>query len=101
MTKTGEGDGRSCVRVTAPDQIGMLSTVCRWFADHGVSIDAADISTVDGTAKDVFLVRGDFDIDVLAGHLSGSTRSPPNPLASLRTLICGTQQRCAVVPIDR
>ncbi len=102
VTRTGEGDGRSCVRVTAPDRIGVLSTVCRWFADRGVSIDAADISTVDGTVKDVFLVRGDFDIDELAAHLSGSTnRSPANVLAPLRALVCGRHQRCAVVPIDR
>jgi hypothetical protein len=44
---------------------GLLSAVCRWFADQGVSIEAADIETAHGTANDVFLVDGDCPIDDL------------------------------------
>ena len=76
MTVTGEGDGRSVVRVTAPDRIGLLSAVCRWFADNGVSVEAASISTVDGIAKDVFLVDGDCDVDALARQLSTDVDRP-------------------------
>ena len=94
VTRTGEGDGRSSVRITVGDRLGVLSTVCRWFADHGVSIDAADIGTVDGVVKDVFLVRGDFDVDALADHLSESKRwQLPNPAAVLGGLL-----RCVRLP---
>ena len=64
------------MRVTAPDRIGLLSAVCRWFADHGVSVEAASISTVDGVAKDVFLVSGDCDVAALADHLSARRSCP-------------------------
>ena len=64
------------VRVTAPDRIGLLSAVCRWFADHDISVEAASISTVDGVAKDVFLVDGECDVDGLARHLSAERTHP-------------------------
>ena len=76
VSVTGEGDGRSVVRVTAPDRIGLLSAVCRWFAANEVSVEAASISTVDGVAKDVFLVEGACDVDGLVDHLSGRRRCP-------------------------
>ncbi len=76
VSVTGEGDGRSVVRVTAPDRIGLLSAVCRWFAANEVSVEAASISTVDGVAKDVFLVEGVCDVDGLVDHLSGRRRCP-------------------------
>ena len=84
VTHTGEGDGKSIVRVTAPDQLGLLAAVCRWLADHGGSIEAADITTVDGEAKDVFLVEGDVDTVSLARHLSA--RPGPTPCAMVRSL---------------
>ena len=76
VSVTGEGDGRSVVRVTAPDRIGLLSAVCRWFAANEVSVEAASISTVDGVAKDVFLVEGACDVDRLVDYLSGRRRCP-------------------------
>ncbi len=76
VTVSGEGDGRSVVRVLAPDRIGLLSAVCRWFADHQVSVEAASISTVDGVAKDVFLVSGECDVAALAEHLSARRSCP-------------------------
>jgi len=75
VTRTGAGSGETLVRVTAPDRLGLLSAMCRWFADQGVSIQAADIATVDGTATDVFLVRGELDIDLLAEHLTEPSSS--------------------------
>ena len=73
------------VQVTAPDRIGLLSAVCRWFADNDVSVEAASISTVDGIAKDVFLVDGDCDVDALARRLSTDHRSP---VWALMTALC-------------
>ena len=70
VTRTGGGGGKSIVRVSAADRLGLLSAVCRWFADQGVSIEAADIETVDGNANDVFLVDVDCHIDDLARRLS-------------------------------
>jgi glycine cleavage system regulatory protein len=71
VTQSGEGDGRSVVRVTAPDQLGLLSAICRWFADHDLAIEAAAIETIDAEAKDVFVVHGRCDVRGLARHLSG------------------------------
>ena len=87
VSRTGEGAGRSIVRVTAPDRIGLLSAVCRWFADAGISIEAADIATNRGTATDVFLVDGEFDADCLAEHLSGPASSRSTPAAVIDTLL--------------
>ena len=75
VTRAGEGATATLVRVTAPDRLGLLSGICRWFADHGVTIQSADISTVDGTARDEFMVDGDCDIDALAAFLS---EQPPS-----------------------
>ena len=39
------GVDRTLVKVTAPDGLGLLETVSRWFAEHGISIEAAEITT--------------------------------------------------------
>ena len=52
------GPRRSVVKVTGPDGLGFLEAISRWFAEHGVSIEAAEITTHDGTATDRFLVNG-------------------------------------------
>ena len=70
VTTTGAGTSTSIVRVNAPDDIGLLSATCRWFADHGISIEAAGIDTANGIANDVFLIDGDCDTSQLAAHLS-------------------------------
>ena len=59
------------------DDVGLLAAICRWFADQGVSIEAAGIDTVDGVASDVFLVDGECDTGALALHLSASPPAPP------------------------
>ncbi|MCU1376009.1 MAG: Alpha/beta hydrolase fold [Actinomycetia bacterium] len=61
---------RSLVRVSAPDQLGLLWATCRWFADHDVSIESVHATTVDGRAEDTFVVTGTCDADELAAHLS-------------------------------
>ena len=84
VTRSGAGPGTSIVRVTAPDNVGLLSAICRWFADHRISITAAGIATVDGVATDVFLVDGDCDTEQLARHLSAPpTRSCAGVLRTL------------------
>ena len=77
VTTTGAGTGTSIVRVNAPDDIGLLSATCRWFADHGISIEAAGIDTTHGVANDVFLIDGDCDTGQLAAHLSRASERAP------------------------
>jgi pimeloyl-ACP methyl ester carboxylesterase/predicted amino acid-binding ACT domain protein len=94
VTRTGEGVDQSLIRVTAPNRLGLLSAIARWFADQGISIHAADVATVDDAADDSFLVDGDCDTDALAAHLSGAGRSAtPTPDVLLRALRCGWPRR--------
>jgi predicted amino acid-binding ACT domain protein len=87
VTRSGAGPGTSIVRVTAPDDVGLLSAICRWFADHDLSIEAAGIATVDGMASDVFLVDGECDTADLELHLSRPTVAAPHCVRLLRTLL--------------
>ena len=67
----GEADsGRSLVRVTARDQLGLFSAICRWFAADSTSIEAVHASTSGGVATDTFVVLGTCDGGALARHLS-------------------------------
>jgi [protein-PII] uridylyltransferase len=70
--RTGAGDGTSVVRVTAPDRLGILGAIARWFADHDVSVEAANVATIDGQVQDVFLVRGSFEVEELSRSLSAA-----------------------------
>ncbi len=83
VTTTGGGTGTSIVRVHVPDDIGLLSATCRWFADHGISIEAAGIDTTNGMANDVFLIDADCDTTQLAAHLS---RAPGRASPCVRLL---------------
>jgi pimeloyl-ACP methyl ester carboxylesterase/predicted amino acid-binding ACT domain protein len=76
VTVGGGQPGGSMVTVTAPDAIGLLEAISRWFADHRVSVEAAEIATHDGVATDRFLVTGEFDPADLAAQLSADPRSP-------------------------
>ena len=67
--------GQSLIRVTGPNRLGLLSAISRWFADHGLSIEAADVSTVDDAADDTFLIDGECDTAALARYLSRPERS--------------------------
>jgi predicted amino acid-binding ACT domain protein len=68
---TGSANGDAMISVTAPDQTGLLATICRWFADSGASIQAAWI-TGEGDANDVFVVEGDVDVAALERHLTAA-----------------------------
>ncbi len=74
VTAAASSTGRLLVTVTAPDGLGLLGTVTRWFADHQVSIEAAEITTRNGLATDRFHVVGDLDPGELADHLSFATQ---------------------------
>ncbi|HEU4840408.1 MAG TPA: alpha/beta fold hydrolase [Ilumatobacteraceae bacterium] len=87
VTTTGAGTSSSIVRVTAPDDIGLLSATCRWFADHGISIEAAGIDTTNGVANDVFLIDGDCDTSQLAAHLSRAPRRSSQCVRLLRLVL--------------
>jgi pimeloyl-ACP methyl ester carboxylesterase/glycine cleavage system regulatory protein len=87
VSTTGAGTGTSIVRVNAPDDIGLLSATCRWFADHGISIEAAGIDTTNGTANDVFLIDGECDTGDLAAHLSRASRRSSPCLRLLRLML--------------
>ncbi|MDQ1520810.1 MAG: hypothetical protein QOI55_1883 [Actinomycetota bacterium] len=70
VTVDGSEPDRALVRVTAKDQVGLLWAICRWFADHGLSIESLRATTEHGMARDVFLVVGDHDASGLAQYLS-------------------------------
>ena len=74
----GAGADRSLVRLTAPDQIGLLWAVSDWFASQRASIESLDVSTTDGVAHDVFLVSGTFEAADLRRHLSCGTNRQDN-----------------------
>jgi pimeloyl-ACP methyl ester carboxylesterase/glycine cleavage system regulatory protein len=74
VTVQGAEADRSMVRVLAGDQIGLLSAVCRWFAERDVSIDSLHAQTVKGRADDTFLVAGQVDARALTGFLEGTPR---------------------------
>lgn len=70
VTVDGSEPERTLVRVSAHDQIGLLSAICRWFAEHDLSIESLHAATEGETARDVFLVTGSCSADELASHLS-------------------------------
>jgi pimeloyl-ACP methyl ester carboxylesterase/predicted amino acid-binding ACT domain protein len=65
----GAGGDRSMVRVTARDQLGLLSALCRWFATQDVNIESLQARTAGGVVDDTFLVVGDVDGDALVRFL--------------------------------
>ena len=71
----GSGAGRSLVEITAGDQLGLLSTLCRCFADLGADIEAVSARTVKGVAHDTFIVTGDLDEEGILGQLD-AVRAP-------------------------
>lgn len=70
----GANGGRWLVRVTAPDQVGLLWAICQWFADLGVSIESLHAATDGAVASDTFIVDGPCDADALAARLSSPSR---------------------------
>ncbi|HVV38555.1 MAG TPA: hypothetical protein VHC63_18245 [Acidimicrobiales bacterium] len=70
VRRTGVANGEDMISVVAPDQTGLLATVCRWFSDAGVSIEAAWINGEHDQANDVFVVDGDVDCGALERTLT-------------------------------
>ena len=76
VTSSPSGMGRSVVTVSAPDQVGLLWAICRWFADHNVTIEAARAAVAeDGQVEDHFVVVGEPDGRGLAARLTEPTAS--------------------------
>ncbi len=66
---TGSANGDAMISVVAPDQQGLMATICRWFSDAGVSIRAAWIAG-DDEVSDVFVIDGDVDVAALERRLT-------------------------------
>jgi UTP:GlnB (protein PII) uridylyltransferase len=69
VRRTGVANGDDMISVVAPDQTGLLATICRWFSDAGANIEAAWI-TGDEEANDVFVVDGEVDLADLEKRLT-------------------------------
>ncbi|MEY2468943.1 MAG: hypothetical protein QOF21_1641 [Actinomycetota bacterium] len=74
VSRTGAANGDPMITVVAPGQLGLLATICRWFANSGASIEAAWI-TGEVEANDVFVVRGDVDLTGLERMLTAEDES--------------------------
>lgn len=70
VTVNGTWPSDTVVELSAPDAVGLLWATCRWFAEHGVTIRSATVTTNYGIADDGFIVHGPVDADALAAHLS-------------------------------
>jgi pimeloyl-ACP methyl ester carboxylesterase/glycine cleavage system regulatory protein len=64
----GAGD-RSLVKVVAPDEQGLLATICRHFQDHDINIETLQARTRNGMADDTFLVIGNVGVEGLKAQL--------------------------------
>jgi len=70
VSSDGRPPGQTLVRVSAPDQSGLLSAICNWFADHDVSVESLHATTDGERVHDVFLVSGAVAPAELAQYLS-------------------------------
>jgi hypothetical protein len=68
VTVQGAGD-RSIVKVVAPDEQGLLATICRYFHVHDINIETLQARTRNGLADDTFLVIGMVEAEGLKAHL--------------------------------
>jgi glycine cleavage system regulatory protein len=70
VTVAGDHQDQTLVRVVARDQIGLLATICRYFADRGLSVESVHAATDGATARDVFVITGECCAADLARRLS-------------------------------
>lgn len=70
----GADGNRSVVRVTAPDQLGLLSALCHGFAMQGANIESLHAQTTNGVADDTFLVVGPVNGEALAVLMGAGER---------------------------
>jgi predicted amino acid-binding ACT domain protein len=74
VSAVGQGMGRCLLTIRAPDQVGLLWSICRWLADTGIGIEAARVGSRGGLAEDHFLVVGVPEVAALTAHLGGGPR---------------------------
>jgi pimeloyl-ACP methyl ester carboxylesterase/glycine cleavage system regulatory protein len=65
----GAGD-RSMVKVVAPDEPGLLTTICRYFQAHQANIETLQARSRHGVARGTFLVIGSIEGEDLKAHLT-------------------------------
>jgi UTP:GlnB (protein PII) uridylyltransferase len=94
VTVTVQGaDDRSIVKVVAPDEQGLLATICRYFQVHDVNIETLQARTRNGLADDTFLVIGKVDAEGLQAHLdrppaaAGASLDPAAPTEAQREVM--------------
>ena len=66
---SSEDAERWLLHVRAPDQIGLLWSICCGLAESGVGIQAAAIGGADGMADDLFVLDDEPDVDALRDRL--------------------------------
>lgn len=74
----GDGD-RIMVTITAPDEPGVLSTLCRTFAAGGMNIESLNASTSNAIACDTFLVAAASDAGAVTRLFTEQTAGAPRP----------------------
>lgn len=84
VTVQGAGD-RSIIKVVAPDEQGLLATICRYFHLHDVNIETLQARTRDGLADDTFLVIGVVAAEGLKAHLERPPAAADPPDADVPT----------------
>jgi UTP:GlnB (protein PII) uridylyltransferase len=72
VTAYGDEAEQTLVRVQAPDQVGLLSSICRWFANQELSVESVHATTDGNIASDVFLINGTCNAAALQLHLGGN-----------------------------
>jgi pimeloyl-ACP methyl ester carboxylesterase/predicted amino acid-binding ACT domain protein len=78
-------DDRSIVKVVAPDEQGLLATICRYFQVHDINIETLQARTRNGLADDTFLVIGKVEADGLKAHLERPPVAAPRDTAAAPT----------------
>jgi glycine cleavage system regulatory protein len=88
VTVTVQGaDDRSIVNVVAPDEQGLLATICRYFQVQDVNIETLQARTRNGMADDTFLVIGNVDAGGLKAHLERPSAPPGGEEVTVRSEI--------------
>jgi UTP:GlnB (protein PII) uridylyltransferase len=70
VRRTGVANGDDMISVVAPDQVGLLATVCGWFSSEGANIEAAWITGDRDEANDVFVIDSEVDCSKLERELT-------------------------------
>jgi pimeloyl-ACP methyl ester carboxylesterase/predicted amino acid-binding ACT domain protein len=77
VTVHGEGGDRMMVTIRAPDRVGVLSMLCRTFADLGANIEALQARASDGIIADTFLVQSSLDAQAFHEAFAASPAEAP------------------------